>query len=160
ENKRNNKAIIVPIIIFFVFLFALIGYKQLMGVNFSFLSAIYSTLFFFILNNVDPYEAGNNAWLLLSRYLAALTLGLGIYNLLYSHFYRQYTILKIKLGYSNHVIVFSMKMVGANFFSDLLANKYKVILVEKGPENSGIKKLEKDGVIVFREEVLDSKLFS
>ncbi len=159
ENRRDNKIIIVPIVVFFVFIFAIIGYKQLMGPDFSYPTAIYSTLFFFILNNITPQDADNNTWLLVARYLAALILGFGIYNLLYSYFYRQFTILKIKFGYRDHVIVFSMKMVGANFFADLLANDYKVILVEEGSENSALEKLEKDGVIVFRETDRETKLF-
>ena len=159
ENKRDNKIIIVPVVVFFVFVFAIIGYKQLMGPDFSYPTAIYSTLFFFILNNITPQDAANNGWLLIARYLAALILGIGIYNLLYSYFYRQYKILKIKFGYSDHVIVFSMKMVGANFFADLLTNKYQVILVEEGSENSELEKLEKDGIIVFREADRETKLF-
>jgi len=121
--------------------------------------AIYSTLFFFILNNITPDDAINNVYLLIARYLAAIMLGFGIYSLLYKHLHHQYTRLKIKYRYRNHVVVFSMKMVGASFLSDLLANQYKVILVEEYSEDPFFDKVEKDGVIVFREEDHGAKLF-
>jgi len=160
ENKRDSKFIIVPILVFLVFVFALIGYKQLMGPGFSYSVAIYSTLYFFILNNITPQDAGNNGWLLLARYLAALLLGVSIYNLVYSYFYRQYRILKIKWGYSDHVVVFSTKIVGTNFIYDLLNNHYKVILVEESTsEDSDIELLERKGVIVFKEQDFGPKLF-
>jgi len=161
ENKRDIKIIIVPILIFFVFVFSIVGFKQLMGNEFSFLGVFYSTLSFFTLENVKPEEVTVNIYILIAKYLAAILLGFGIYNLLYRYISRQYTRLKIKYGYHNHVIVFSMKLVGANFFTDLLANKYKVILVESasGPESLQYEKIEKGGVIVFKEDDYDTKLF-
>ncbi len=51
-----------------------------------------------------------------------------------------------------------MKMVGENFPSDLLANKYKIILVE-GVSEIDFEKFEKEGVIIFREDDYDAKLF-
>ena len=159
NGKRDIKIILVPILIFFVFLFGITGYKELLGPDFSLPGAIYSTLFFFILNNINPADATNNIYLLVARYLAAIMLGFGIYSLLYRHLYRQFSRLKIKYRYRNHVIIFSMKMVGRNFFADLLANKYKVILVEEGSENPFLEKVEKDGIIVMRESDHTTRLF-
>jgi hypothetical protein len=130
-----------------------------MGNEFSFLGVFYSTLSFFTLENVKPEEVTVNIYILIAKYLAAILLGFGIYNLLYKYISRQYTRLKIKYGYRNHVIVFSMKTVGTNFFSDLLTNSYKVILVEELSENANVEKFEKDGVIVFREDDYNTKLF-
>ena len=159
ENKRDIKIIIVPVLIFFVFVFSIIGFRQLMGNEFSFLGVFYSTLSFFTLENVKPEEVTINIYILIAKYLAAILLGFGIYNLLYKYISRQYTRLKIKYGYHNHVIIFSMKMVGANFLTDLLANKYKVILVEGLSESAYLEKFEKDGVIIFREEDHNTRLF-
>ena len=160
-NKRDIRIIIVPVLIFFVFVFSIIGFKQLMGNEFSFLGVFYSTLSFFTLENVKPEEVTINIYILIAKYLAAVLLGFGIYNLLYKYISKQYIRFKIKYGYHNHVIIFSMKMVGANFLTDLLANKYKVILVEglSDPESFQSEKFEKDGVIIFREEDYGVKLF-
>ena len=135
QNKRDNRIIIVPILIFLVFLFSIIGFKQISGNEFSLPGVIYATLSFFTLENMKPEEAINNPFLLIARYLAAALLGLGIYSLLYKYLSRQYTRLKIRYGYQNHVVVFSMKMVGPNFLADLLSNDYKVILVEDDEDN-------------------------
>ena len=153
ENKRDIKIILVPILIFFVFFFSIIGNE------FSLPGVFYSTLSFFTLENVKPEEVTINIYIMIAKYLAAVLLGFGIYNLLYKYLSRQYIRLKIKYGYHNHVIVFSMKMVGANFITDLLGNKYKVILVEGTSENTSLEKFEKDGVIVFRQEEYDTKFF-
>jgi 5S rRNA maturation endonuclease (ribonuclease M5) len=158
-NKRDIRIFIVPILIFFVFLFGIIGYRQLMGSDFSLAGAIYSTLFFFILNNIAPGDATSNVYLLISRYLAALMLGFGIYSLLYKHLRLWYTLLKVKYRYQNHVIVFSMKLAGENFVDDLLANNYQVILVEGTTENASLEKIEKKGIIVFQKDEHTSKFF-
>ena len=160
ENKRDNRIIIVPILIFLVFLFSIIGFRQISGNEFSIPGVIYATLSFFTLENMRPEEATNNVYLLIARYLAAAMLGLGIYTLLYNYISRQYTQLKIKFGYHNHVIVFSTKLVGTNFLSDLLANGYKVILVEDDSENPYFEKIEKDGVIIFKGKDYNTKLFT
>ncbi len=47
-----------------------------------------------------------NIYIMIAKYLAALLLGFGIYNLLYKYISRQYIRLKIKYGYHNHVIFF------------------------------------------------------
>lgn len=159
DNKRDFKIVVVPILIFFVFVFSFIGFKEMMGHEFSFWGVFYSTLSYFTLENVKPEEVTVNVYITIAKYIAALLLGLGIYNLLYKYISRQYTRLKIKYGYHNHVVVFSMKMVGANFFTDLLTNKYKVILAEGQTENAHYEKFEKDGVIIFREEDYTTKLF-
>ncbi|MCW3121666.1 MAG: hypothetical protein JWQ38_1158 [Flavipsychrobacter sp.] len=159
QNKRDNKIIIVPILIFLVFIFSIIGFSQLSGNEFSWPGVIYATLSFFTLENVKPEEVINNPFLMIARYLAAAILGLGIYSLFYKYISRQYTRLKIKYGYKNHVVVFSMKMVGPNFLADLLANNYIVILVEDDEDNPYLEKIEKDGIIVFKAKDFGTKLF-
>jgi len=162
NDKRDNKILIVPILIVLVFLFSVIGFMQLDAhdhVEFSLPGVLYATLSFFTLENMKPEEAINNPYLLIARYLAALMLGLGIYSLLYKYIAQQYMRLKIKYKYQNHVVIFSMKMVGANFIADLLTNGYKVILVEDDAENPFLEKIEKDGAIVFRVKDYDTKLF-
>jgi hypothetical protein len=130
-----------------------------MGVNFPLPGAIFSTLFFIILNNISPYEAVGNWYLVVARYLAALMLGFAIYSLLYKHLHHQFIRLKIKYRYRNHVIVFSMRTVNAGFFADLLANDDKVILVGDQAEDLYSEKVERDGVIVFREDDHGPRLF-
>ena len=155
SNKRDIRIFIVPIIVFFVFLFGIIGYAQ--SSEFSLSTAVYRILFFFILNNINSADIGNN-WLLVSRYLAAVLLGFGVYSLLYKHLSVQFTRLKIKNNFHNHVVVFSMKMVGASFFSDLRANNYQVVLVESNAENPFLEKIEK-GVVILRGDEHGTKLF-
>jgi len=159
QNKRDNRIIIVPILIFLVFLFSIVGFKQIGGDEFSLPGVIYATLSFFTLENMKPEEAINNPFLLIARYLAAALLGFGIYGLLYKYISRQYTRMKIRYGYEHHVIVFSMKMVGPNFLADLQANNYKVILVEDDEDNPYLEKIEKDGIIVFKARDFGTKLF-
>ena len=83
QNKRDNRIIIVPISIFLVFLFSIVGFKQISGDGFSLPGVIYATLSFFSLGNIKPEDAINNPFLLIARYLAAALLGFGIYGLLY-----------------------------------------------------------------------------
>src|ERR1700761_8065728 len=104
ESKKDNRIIIIPILIVLVFLCSIIGFKQISGHEFSLPGVIYATLSFFTLENMKPEEATNNIYLLIARYLAAAILGLGVYTLLYKYIVRQYTQLKIRLGYHNHVI--------------------------------------------------------
>lgn len=158
-NGRNIKVFIIPIVICLVFLFGIVGYHQLMGPDFSLPKAFYSTLFFFILNSVDLTDANNNVYLLISRYLAAIVFGLGIYSLVYKHLLRQFIRLKIKYTFNNHVIVFSIEKLGANIFSDLLSNKYKVILAEGNDEHPSLEKIKKEGIIHFNESTHTTKLF-
>lgn len=158
-SKRDIKFFIVPALIFLSFLFGVIGYSQLLGPDFSFSGAIYCTLFYFVLNNVAPGDVTNNLFLLISRYLAAITLGFGIYALLYRHMYEQYLRLKVRYRYRNHVILFSMKLAGIDFLSDLLANNYKVILVEDNSDSESYNKIKKDGVVVLKVEEHNAKLF-
>jgi len=158
-NKRDIKIILAPILIFLVFLLSIIGFRQLLGSSFSLPGAIYSTLFFFILNNVDPHDVTSNIYLLIARYLAAIMFGYGIYSLLYKYIYNVFARLKIRYGYRNHVIVFSMKLVGADFFADLLTNNYKVILVEEPSENPYFEKVKKDGAVVFKTDDYGTRLF-
>lgn len=159
RNKRDIKVFIVPILIVLVFLFGIIGYKQSLGPDFTWPGAIYCTLFYFVLNNVYHQDVTGNVLLLISRYLAALTLGFGIYSLLYRHMHDQYVRLKIKYRYRNHVVVFCMQLAGVDFLSDLLGNKYKVVLVEDDVENLHHEKIKKEGVIVLKTEQYNTKLF-
>ncbi|MCD6010515.1 MAG: hypothetical protein K0Q79_377 [Flavipsychrobacter sp.] len=158
-NGRNIRVFIIPIVICLVFLFGIMGYQQLLGPDFSLPGAIYSTLFFFILNNIDPADATSNVYLLISRYLAAIIFGLGIYSLVYKHLLRQFIRLKIKYTFSDHVIVFSIEKLGANIFSDLLTNKYKVILAEGNDEHPSLEKIKKEGIIHFSDSTHTAKLF-
>jgi len=159
ESKKDNKIIIVPILIVLVFIFSIIGYRQVSGNEFSWPGVIYATLSYFTLENMKPEEATNNIYLLIAKYLAAAILGLGIYNLMYKYISRQFIRFKIKFGYNNHVIVFSTKLIGVNFLSDLLENNYKVILIEDPSEDPYFEKIEKDGVIIFKETEHNAKLF-
>jgi hypothetical protein len=162
ENKRDNKIIIVPIMIFLVFAFSIIGFNQLEhehGKEFSLIGVIYATLSFFTLENMRPEEVTENVYLLLSKYLAAAVFGYGLYSLFYQYIGRQFTRYKIKYTYHNHVIVFSAKLVGTNFLSDLLTNKYKVILVEGPAEDAWIEKIGKNRVIVLKERDFGTKFF-
>lgn len=159
ENKRDNKIFIVPILIFFTFLFALIGYRQLMGDSFSLPGAVYSTLCLFILNNISPADATDNVYLLIARYLAAIMLGFGIYGLIYKKMYRQITILKIRFRYRKHIIIFSLDKVGADFIHGLAGSNYKVILVEESKEHTHHYRIRKQGVLVFNDKYYNAKLF-
>jgi Trk K+ transport system NAD-binding subunit len=158
ENKRENKIIVVPVTIVLVFIFSYIGCKQLYP-EATIAGIFYSTLSFFTLENVKPEEVTVNFYITIAKYLAALLLGIGIYNLVYAYFNRQYKILKIKYGYKKHVVIFSMKMVGPDFIADLIANRYKVILVEDDADNPDLEKIEKQGVIVFRDKEYDTRFF-
>ncbi len=158
-NKRDVKIILVPLLIFLVFLLSIIGYKQLLGNSFTLSGVIYSTLFFFILNNIDPIDATSNIYILIARYLAAVMLGLGIYRLLYKYISYQFRRLKIKYGYRNHVVIFSIRTVGSDFLTDLLANNYKVLLADESAEGPDYEKAKREGVIVFKDERGQTKLF-
>ena len=159
QGRRNIKIFIVPLLICLVFLFGIVGYRQLMGDGFSLPGAIYSTLFFFILNNVDPAEATSNTYLLISRYLAAVVFGMGIYSLVYGHIKRQFIRLKIRYTFRDHVIVFSIEKLSANIFSDLLTNKYKVILAEGNDEHPSLERIKNEGIIHFSENAHTVSLF-
>ena len=159
ESKRDNKIIIVPIVIVLVFIFSILGFHQVMGKDFSMAGVFYSTLSFFTLENVKPEEVTGNTYILIAKYLAALLLGIGIYNLVYSYFFRQYKILRIKWQYKKHIVVFSMKMVGPAFIDDLLTNKYKVILIDVDTDPAYLEKIEKKGVVVFQDKDYGAKFF-
>ena len=158
-NKRDIKVFVFPVLIFFTFLFSIIGYKQELGAEFTWPRVIYSIITCFAFENIRPGEIYNNAFLLVGRYLAAILLGFGVYTLLYGYISSWYARLKIKYAFRRHVIVFSTKVVGRDFVHDLLANHYKVILVEHTAEADSFEKIEKDGVIVFRKEHYDTRLF-
>ncbi len=158
-NKRDIKIFIVPVLICFVFLFGIIGYRELMGPDFSLPGAIYSTLFFFILNNITPSDATANTYLLISRYIAAVVFGLGIYSLVYKHLFRQFIRLKIKYTFKRHVIVFSIEKLGTGIFKDLLANKYKVILAEGNESHPYLETIRREGIIHFSDTGHTDRLF-
>src|SRR4051812_8539073 len=101
-RRRDVKIIVVPILIFLVFLFGITGYRQVAGPEFSLAGAIYSTLFFFILNNISLADATSNIYLLIARYLAAAMLGFGLYSLLYRHLNRWFQFLRVKYTYKDH----------------------------------------------------------
>ena len=130
ENKTGLKAIIVPVMIGMIFVLSIIGFREEMGHEFSLAAAFYATLTFFTLDNMKPEEVLSNKYLFIAKYLAAFLLGFGIYNLVYVYVNKQWRNFIIRLKYRNHVVVFSTKMVGHEFINDLLANHYKVIVVE------------------------------
>ncbi len=159
RNKRDIKVFIFPVLIFFAFLFSIIGYKQVMGAEFSLPKALYSIITFFAFENIRPEEISSNVFLLIGRYLAAVLLGFGIYSLLYNYISAWYVRLKIKYNYRGHVIVFSTKVVGRHFLQDLVAHKYKVVLVEPPQESNYPEKIETKGVLVFRDNDYGEQLF-
>ena len=158
ENKTGLKAIIVPVMIGMIFVLSIIGFREEMGHEFSLAAAFYATLTFFTLDNMKPEEVLSNKYLFIAKYLAAFLLGFGIYNLVYVYVNKQWRNFIIRLKYRNHVVVFSTKMVGHEFINDLLANHYKVIVVEKINDDPFLTKLKKKGVIVVEDDEIGADL--
>ena len=83
-DKRDIKVFIFPVLVILAFLFSIIGYKQVMGDDFSLIRTIYSTITIFVLENITPDEIRDNPYVIISKFLAAILLGFGIYTLLYN----------------------------------------------------------------------------
>ncbi len=80
-------------------------------------------------------------------------------NLPYTYVSPDYLSGKKKKLYQDHVVIFSMKMVGHNFIEDLQNNKHKVLLAENTEHNLHLENIEKTGAIIFRPTLLSPSLF-
>jgi hypothetical protein len=156
---KNIKPFVVPALIVLVFVFSIIGDYQRLGSQFNLLGTIYGTFTYFLLAEVNITEAVKSPFLLLARYLAALVLVIGVYSLLYAYVYKWYIRYKIRTTYRQHIVIFSLDVVGLEFCLDLLRKKYKLIVVEENTEHAHVEKIEKAGGIVLKKEDIEAKTF-
>lgn len=153
-SKKNSgiwekiKLVLIILSVLLVFVLGVLGFQETTGSDFNFFGAIYSTICLFLMGNADPVVGSN--YLLAAQYLAAILFSLGVFSLVFDQVYNAYVIAKIRFRYRDHIVVFSLNIVGQKITEELLAKGYKVVVVESDKENSFIHQIkEKGGLVVI-----------
>jgi hypothetical protein len=162
-TQSNSKLAKIQFILIFlavvlVFVFGVLGFRETTGADFSFFGAVYSTICMFLMGNADPAPA--SLYLIIAQYLAAILFGLGVFSLVFGQISRAYEVAKIRFTYKEHVVVFSLNTVGQKIASEMLAKKYKVVVVEPDKENSFIYQIKEMGGIVINGQGSDGNIIS
>ncbi len=142
-------------IIILVFVLSLYGFHHHLGDKFNIWGAIYATICFFLMHHVSPIP--EDLPILIAQYLAALLLGLGVFNLVWEYFYKGFILNKIRFQYKNHVVIFNLNVIGRKICFDLLKKGYQVVVVEIDSDNHHVEEVKKRGGIVLKSSSRDSK---
>ncbi len=153
-SVKVKPAFIITILIL-VFVFSIYGYHHELGDKFNIWGVIYATICFFLMHHVSPIP--EDVPILIAQYLAALLLGLGVFNLVWEYFYRGYILNKIRLTYKQHTVIFSLNITGRKLAFDLLSKGHKVVVIEPDVHNTFIAEVKRKGGIVLHDNPGDNK---
>ncbi len=148
---------VYPILIILVFAFAIAGYRNLLGNEFEFWAVLFTVINFFFLNDVDTHQLSNNTYVLIAKYLATILVAIGLFSISYKYIRNLILIYKIRLFFTNHIVIFSLDSIGYRISKDLLGKGYSVVIVENNSESPFIEEIEKDGGIVISSNPFENK---
>ncbi|OKS86817.1 NAD-binding protein [Mucilaginibacter polytrichastri] len=143
--------LLVVLAVLAVFVLAITGYYQELGHEFNFWGAAYSALGLFFFHHVSAKV--DNVLVLIAAYLAAAVFIVSIFSLIFSKIYKAYLVVKIRLTYRDHIVVFSLSQIGRKIALELLKNGYKVIVIEKKDDHFSSEIKKKGGVVLAEKDI-------
>ncbi len=156
-NARKLIPFIYPVLIVLVFSFAITGYKEVLHQDFDFWAVLYTIINFFFLNDVDVNEVSINNYVLAAKYIATLLVAIGLFSISYKYLRNLILIYRIRLSYTDHIVIFSLDSIGYRIAKELLNKGYRVAIVESNADSPFIEEIEKDGGIVITSSPFENK---
>ena len=153
---RSNLIFVFVVAVFVFGFWGFYGYEEGLGDSFDFWGSLYAIISFFVLETTGP--AIPNYQLIIAKFLAAIILGLGFFQLVYKHVSFHINVARIKRSYREHYVVTSLSKVGYQLAIDLLRLGKKVIVFEKTQDHPNIDYIKQRGGIVFEGTGLEEKL--
>jgi hypothetical protein len=97
--------------------------------------AFYAIISMFLMESIDGLPKISNWQLVVSKYLAALLLGYGIFITIYRYIYSTWVNFKIKNFYSGHTVILGLGNIGYKIAVEMLKAGEKVVVLENNSHN-------------------------
>ena len=156
-NARKLVPFIYPLLIALVFSFAFMGYGELLNQDFDFWAVLYAIINFFFLNDVNVQEVSGNTYILIAKYLSTLLVAIGLFSISYKYLRNLILIYRVRLSFTNHIIIFSLDSLGYRIAKQLLGKGYDVVIVESDADSPFIEEIEKEGGLVIITKPFEKK---
>ena len=141
------KFVLIFLTALLVFVFGILGFKEITGDDFNIFGAIYSTFILFLLGTPDPIPG--STFLLIAKSLALILFGFGALSLVFDRVQNVFVIAKIRFTYKGHIVVITLNEIGHKLAKELLEKGHKVVIIEIDKENNFIYQTKKLGGLVI-----------
>ena len=141
------KFVLIFLTALLVFVFGILGFKEITGNDFNIFGAINSTIILFLLGTPDPIPG--STFLLIAKSLALILFGLGALSLVFDRAQNVFVIAKIRFTYKGHVVIITLNEISHKLAKELLEKGHKVVIVENDNANNFIFQTKELGGLVI-----------